>query len=96
MESFVQIYTSANKKNPLEMSPDHVIVVDSKSDHPIRAATVQVGDVLNGETKMEVTKIGTVPRKGVYAPPTPSGTIVVNGVVSSSYISLQNSAKEYV
>jgi hypothetical protein len=37
-----------------------------------------------------VTKITTVKRQGAYAPFTESGTVVVNGVVASSYISLQN------
>jgi hypothetical protein len=70
-----------------------VFVVDKHSGKSAAspASMVSVGDTLtNGKT---VTSIRHVTRKGVYAPYTPSGTIVLtnHGVVASTYISFQGS-----
>ena len=40
----------------------------------------------------EITTIRTVKRKGVYAPFTTSGMLVVNGYIVSSYVALFNDA----
>jgi hypothetical protein len=71
----------------LELSPDHMVFLERKGTVP--AGSVQVGDSLIGG--VPVTDIRTVVRKGVFAPFTPSGRIVVNGVLASSYISFQKS-----
>lgn len=71
--------------NELEMTAAHLVFVEG-TNHPARADSIKVGDVLQG---MTVNKISKVTRKGVYTPLTPSGTVVVNGVTSSSYVSLQ-------
>jgi hypothetical protein len=77
----------ATKSAALELSPDHMVLV---RDRLVPASTVQLGDFLsNGES---VTSIKSVNRKGVYAPFTTTGTIVVSGIVSSSFISLQKDA----
>lgn len=65
------------------------------------ASLVGVGDILvrvvnSDEERMysreAVTAIRKVVRKGAFAPFTPSGTIVVNGVIASSYVSLQENS----
>ncbi|CAB9514818.1 Protein hedgehog [Seminavis robusta] len=76
----------------LEMTGAHLVFLEGKTN-PVRADSVNVGDVLQGAT---VKSIKTVKRQGVYTPLTPSGTVVVNGIAASSYVSLQENAKEYV
>jgi hypothetical protein len=71
----------------LEISPKHMVFVQSRGAIP--ASTVQVGDILEGGSK--ITEIHVVKKKGMYAPFTSSGTISVNGVVASSYIAFQES-----
>jgi len=91
---FFQISTSNN--SPLEMTGNHMLFVRGK-EHPVRADSIKVGDNLRADhgTFDSVTKIQTVTRKGVYAPLTPSGSIVVNGIVASTYVSMQDHAVEY-
>jgi len=66
--------------------------------NPVRADSLNVGDVLRGDhyTGLTVTKISKVKRREQYAPLTPHGTIVVDGIVASSYISLQEQAREHI
>merc|ERR1711862_223455 len=56
----------------------------------VPASSVKVGDVLamNNDTTAKVSKIGSVERKGAYAPFTYSGDIVVSGVVASNYVAM--------
>ena len=71
----------------LELSANHMVFVLRRGAIP--ASMVQLGDVLsNGEA---VTSIHTVRRRGMYAPFTRSGTIMVNDVVASNYIAFKNS-----
>lgn len=93
---FLKIFTSSNAAAPLEMTGNHMLFVRGK-EHPVRADSIKVGDNLRADhgTFTSVTKIQTVTRKGVYAPLTPSGSIVVNGIVASSYVSMQDHAVEY-
>lgn len=72
----------------LELSKDHMLFVQG-NDVAIPASMVKTGDILSDGVAVEA--IRTVIRAGVYTPYTPSGKIVVNGVVASNYISLQNS-----
>ena len=70
--------------------------VDGKKN-PVRADSVQVGDVLQGcSCGTTVQKIGKVIRTGRYTPLTIDGTVIVDGVKASSYISLQEQAVEHV
>jgi len=71
----------------LEMTPQHLVFVQGYQE-PIPASSVRVGDVLVGST--QVTKIRVILCQGMYAPLTPSGTIVVNGAMASNYITLKS------
>lgn len=70
----------------LELSKHHLVFVANKGK-VIPASMVRVGDILSHG--QQVTAIRRVHRVGVYAPFTMSGTIQVNGVVASTYVSLQ-------
>jgi hypothetical protein len=71
----------------LELSQDHMVFVKHKGAIP--ASMVTVGDILVGGSRVE--GIQEVVRTGAFAPFTPSGSIVVNGVLASNYISFQGS-----
>jgi alpha-galactosidase len=76
----------------LEISGDHMLMVDS---HFTPASSIQVGDELesaNGEI-IKVEAVHRVVRRGVYAPFTASGTIVVNNIKASNYIAFQESER---
>jgi hypothetical protein len=78
---FLQIYAEG-LPTPLEITRSHMLFVSGKS---VFAWQVVVGDML-GEHR--VTLINTVKRRGVYAPVTYSGDILVSGVIASCYVSL--------
>jgi hypothetical protein len=95
---FLQLHFVINsKKNVLEITREHLIYVGGKN-HPIPARAVSVGDELVTDlaagTSILVTKISHVQRKGVFAPLTADGSVVVNGVVASSYITLQGHSSD--
>lgn len=93
MGQFVQLTTA---ESTLEMTGEHLVFLDNKSN-PVRADSIKVGDVLRGEAApAEVTQIGSIAKQGLYTPLTNDGTVVVNGIVASSYISLQDSATELI
>jgi len=82
----------------LELTPQHLVYVQNYQE-PIPASSVQVGDVLlqgMRSNTTRVTKIRIVKRQGMYAPLTPSGTIIVNGVKASNYIALQPTNSSYL
>jgi hypothetical protein len=89
---FLQIHTPSSGAAPLELTEEHMVFVEGKSG-PVRAAALKVGDILSSKSSIgpqSVTKISTVFRQGLYAPLTPSGTIVVaDGIVASNYIAMQ-------
>jgi len=103
---FLQIYTTAATKDGddeshqlLEMTGEHLVYV-SHEPHPVRADSVQEGDYLlkGGASRqlLQVIRISSVVKQGLYAPLTPQGTVVVNGVVASSYVSLQKGQNHVV
>jgi hypothetical protein len=49
---------------------------------PIRASQVKIGDMLGGN---KVSQVKIVKRRGLYAPVTESGDIVVSGILASCY-----------
>jgi hypothetical protein len=86
MATFIQVYVEGHEDDaspPLEMTEDHMLFVNQ--DY-IPAREVQVGDSLSNGV---VTKLTTVEKMGLYGPLTPSGTVIVNGIEASTYISLQ-------
>ena len=75
----------------LEITGNHMVKVIERGFIP--ASHVVVGDHLEtaiGEYVM-VEEIAKVLRQGVYAPFTGAGTIVVSGIMASSYVVLQDS-----
>jgi hypothetical protein len=92
---FLRVYTLGSNK-PLELTPNHMVFLEEKVN-PVRADAVQIGDVLRGDLDVKVvTRITSVKRKGIYAPLTKDGTLVVDGIVASSYISLQRGAEDII
>jgi len=71
----------------LEASATHLIFIEGRSS-PIPASQVKVGDILMNR-KEAVESIQLVSRKGVFSPLTPSGKMIVNGVMVSNYVALQ-------
>lgn len=96
---FVQIHIRDSRI--LEVTGDHLIYVKDKSN-PIRADSIRVGDVLvssmgdNNTQAMAVTKIAQIQRRGIYAPLTTCGTLMVDGVKASVYASFQSNHPEFV
>jgi hypothetical protein len=95
----LQIYID-HTKQALEISSDHLLFVQRESDLiSVPASTVEVGDsivvsMLDREV-CQVERIESVTRVGAFAPFTVKGTIVVNGVVASSYVALQKDAEHF-
>mmetsp|Transcript_16882 Transcript_16882/g.24983 ORF Transcript_16882/g.24983 Transcript_16882/m.24983 type:complete len:574 (-) Transcript_16882:97-1818(-) len=85
---YLQLHVE-NRNIPLEITKDHMVFVETRGTVP--AFAVSVGDSLlvADSNVAKVKKITTVNRVGAFAPFTESGTIVVNGVLASSYVSLQ-------
>jgi hypothetical protein len=87
---FLQIITVGYSK-PLEVSRDHMVVVEGGRNIP--ASMVKRGDNLvtaDGEL-VAVKSVRAVVRKGVFAPFTDSGSIIVNDVAASNYVAFQGS-----
>merc|ERR1712238_654572 len=69
-----------------------MIFVDHKTN-PVPAETVKVGDrILTLDGPSTITKITTVTRKGVFNPLTADGTIIADGVISSTYSTLESNS----
>jgi Hint module len=100
---YLQIYTSPTiTGKPLEMSAAHLIYLEGAQD-PVRADSLQVGASLIHPTTSQgkksivrVSKITKVIRKGAYMPLTASGTIVVNGILASNYVSILENAPHVI
>lgn len=96
---YLQIYT--NNTNPaLEISSDHLLFVKRDDRrYAVPASTIRVGESLflslNDDHICRVERIKSVSRVGAFAPFTGRGTIVVNGIVSSSYVALQTDAENF-
>jgi hypothetical protein len=72
----------------LELSPDHMVYTAAKGAVP--AAELKIGDTLqDGDGNWTaITSIRFVSSTGAFAPFTPSGTIVVGGALSSSFVAM--------
>jgi hypothetical protein len=96
---YLQIFFAGNAmknpKKPLEISPRHMLYVYNKEDGKrmaIPAQDLTIGDwLVRGETgaAVEVMSIHKRTRRGAYTPMTATGDIVVNGVVTSVYVELE-------
>lgn len=88
--SFLKIITEGST---LELSSAHMVFT---SEHGfVSASNLSEGDVLvNGNGKGETVKsIKTTTSIGVYAPFTPSGKIVVNHLLASSFVEFQGQSE---
>jgi len=104
--TYLQIRTDAGPAGQpsLEITKGHMLYVlhrHSTSDKalPVPAGDVKVGDVLvsaPGQPHQVVTSIRSVSRRGLYAPFTATGDLVVNGVVASNYITLPEVFQSHV
>lgn len=81
LAEYLQIYVSGLSQ-PLEISGEHMLLVNNRM---VRANQVDEGDMLGDRL---VEKIGSVHRKGAYAPVTESGDVVVAGVLASSFVAI--------
>lgn len=93
----LQFYTKKNGGSPLEISKTHMVFVAGSAD-PVAASSVKVGDELisAGDNKtVKVTKISNRVVKGLYAPFTASGTIMVNGIMASNYVVMDASTDKF-
>ena len=86
---YLQIYMTGVPE-PIEISAIHMLWVNNKM---VRAGETKEGDVLlYKEEKVIVDKIRLVHRIGAYAPVTESGTILVGGVLCSSFVAILDHA----
>lgn len=90
-DSYVEYLLISTSDKKLEITQDHMLFVEGRRSIP--ASMIGMGDKV--ETPMgtydTVKSITTVTRRGAFAPFTASGTIVVNGITSSTFIAPQKS-----
>jgi len=93
---YYQIHTEG-ERHPLQISGEHLLYVANKAG-AVRADSIRVGDVLHARhnTFAAVTNIERILAKGMYAPLTMDGTIVVDGIVASSYVDIHSKSHEFV
>jgi hypothetical protein len=104
--TFLRIYTDRTARMPpLEITGEHLVfsVGPDSQRRTIPANALKKGDFLvqedpsNGSPHhARVTKISSIKKKGAYMPLTPDGTLVVNGLRVSSYVSIQDEAPSVV
>jgi len=88
---FLQIRTTKKSDEALEITPNHLVLLEGKRAIP--AAHLSAGDnLLLGSTgNMEtIVSIKNITRIGAFAPYTPSGKIMTNGVQASCFASLDD------
>lgn len=92
---FLQFHMDA--QSVLEVTPDHLLFLFGKKN-PVRAESVKKGDALltSEGTKAEVRRIKTIQKEGIYTLFTESGSLVVDGMVASSYVSVQEGTEEHI
>ena len=94
LADFYAIKTKGNKA-PLEMTGEHLVYLANKNN-PVRADSLNVGDVLLGiKGSTEITAIKMVKKRGLYNPLVADGTLVVNDIAVSTYIALQKTNQEH-
>lgn len=85
---FLEIRT---KKTTLRVSSDHMVFVSESRAVP--ASQLRVGNAIieSSGKKVAIVSIQTTTASGVFAPFTPSGKIVMDGVLSSCFVAMQDS-----
>ncbi|CAB9513880.1 Domain of unknown function (DUF3472) [Seminavis robusta] len=88
---YLEIRSTKVEHPPLVISSEHM--VSTGDGRWVPAAILEEGDTLSSDNGVActITSIGRVRRKGIFAPLTESGSIVVNGIVASTYIAFQHS-----
>ena len=98
---YLQVFSaSMDKGRPLEISPEHLIYTRDTSKKTwklVPAGDLNAGDSLlsANERPSTILWIREIERNGAYAPLTLSGNLLVNGVLTSSYVS-RNWLKDHV
>jgi len=97
--SYLRIQTTI-KHRPLLITPEHLIyaVNENATDRVVmRAEELKVGDHIlvlgidsDGLVPSPIVRITPTERNGIYAPITNEGSIIVNGVLASSYTIFKN------
>jgi len=87
---FVQIQTTSSE-GKLEMTPNHLLF--QEGNQVVMASSLKIGDkvVLASGEEDTITGLKTIQRTGIIAPFTASGTIATNGILSSSFATIQKS-----
>jgi Hint module len=82
--------------NSLEVTGNHLVYLAGNT-RPVRAGSIKVGDKVQAANARNavVKEIDLVVKAGLYAPLVPSGRLVVDGVLASSYIALEEQDNEY-
>ena len=103
---FLQITTSCDDQTKcdkdLKISHHHLIFKEGQND-PVVAESLSVGDVLLRQSVGEkeprravITAIESIMDYGVYSPLTKDGTVIVNGIHASAYVSVSSFAPRVV
>lgn len=102
---YVRIHTNAssphNILDPLEISPAHLVYIKGQSQ-PVRADTVEPGHSVifqlenSSAAVVTVTRVDTITRPGAFMPLTAKGTIIVNSIQASTYVSIIENAPQVV
>lgn len=78
----------------VELTPNHLLFIENVS-YPIQAKNVVIGDYLRTiHGPKEVIHTKRITRDGYYNPLTTDGTIVINGVLASTYTSFLSQKEE--
>jgi hypothetical protein len=98
--TYLQIYSVDDISTPqLELSGNHLLFV-KESNYPVRADMLQPGSTkilrVQSDGTNEAVPISHIQehiiRNGAYLPLTPDGTIIVNNVSASTYVSIHRDA----
>jgi len=85
---FLRISTDSHK---LDISGDHMVFLEGGESMP--AKHVKIDDMLQlaGSGSEIVMRVENIKKRGVYAPFTASGSIIINGIKASTFIAFQDS-----
>lgn len=75
----------------LHLTPNHMVFVADEHGF-VPASSITVGNVLIGKSNQEllVKSVSVISARGMYAPFTPSGQLLVDGVVVSSFVAFES------